>query len=302
MRIVLFGDIHLFALKLWPWHLLSKRVLGQTNLWLNRRKRFKRELVRMMTQRIDELAPDFILSPGDLTTTATHAEFRRARHELADTFARFPAFVTAGNHDRYTYASARHRRFEQYFSEHTARQWPHHQHLGDNVELIALDSARPNRLFDRGRIGQSQRDALKRLLHEAPVDKQLIVLCHYTIGTPAGVHEPKRHTLIDEGELIDVLAGADRPMFYVHGHVHKPWCYRHPTAPRVMVINAGSPTHIDRHFPNGQGLWTIESADNQPAVMWHEMVEDHRWEARPIDLPTEPGDAVRIEVSGQAGA
>jgi len=123
-----------------------------------------------------------------------------------------------------------------------------------------------------------------------------------TIGTPAGVHEPKRHTLIDEGELIDVLAGADRPMFYVHGHVHKPWCYRHPTAPRVMVINAGSPTHIDRHFPNGQGIWTIESADNHPAVMWHEMVEDHRWEARPIDLPTEPGDAVRIEVSGQAGA
>jgi len=299
MRIALFGDIHLYSLTIKPWHLLSKRVLGQTNLWLNRRKRFSRGLVRSVVERIDAMQPEFILSPGDLTTTATHGEFRMARRELADLLARYPAFITPGNHDRYTFAAARHRRFEQYFGDHAARQWPAHRQLGETVDLIAIDTARPNRLLDKGRVGQSQRDALGRLIADVPADRQLIVMGHYTIGTPPGFKaEPRRHALIDEAELIDVLARADRPMLYIHGHVHKPWVWRHPTATNVTVINAGSPTHIDSRYPNGQGIWQIESSEVGLALTRFAPTGNGDWAAHPAPWPTEPGKTASLPDSG----
>jgi len=296
-RIALFGDIHLYSLRLWPWHLLSKRVLGQTNLWLNRRKRFSRQLVRQVTERIDSIAPDAVLCPGDLTTTATHTEFRMARHELADTFARFPTFVTPGNHDRYTFSAARHRRFEQYFDEQSARQWPVHRPLGEKVDLVAIDTARPNRIFDKGRLGQSQREAMKQLIDGIPDDHHLLVMGHYTIGTPPGFKPEKRHhALIDEAELIDALAAAERPMFYLHGHVHKPWCWRHPLATNVTVVNAGSPTHVDHHFPRGQGIWQIELGDSV-SLTWHTLTAEDQWTALPIALPIQPGKTTPVMLS-----
>lgn len=277
--------------------MLSKRVLGQTNLWLNRRKRFSRQLVQQVTERIESIAPDRVLCPGDLTTTATHAEFRMVRHELADTFARFPTFITPGNHDRYTFAAARHRRFEQYFADQSARQWPVHRSLSDTVDLIAIDTARPNRLFDKGRVGQSQREAMKRLIDEVPDDHHLIVMGHYTIGTPPGFKPEKRHhALIDEAELVEALAAAARPMFYLHGHVHKPWCWRHPVANNVTVINAGSPTHVDRHYPQGQGIWLIEFGKTV-SVTWHALTAVEQWTAQPIVLPTKPGETTPVTLT-----
>ena len=107
MRIVLFGDIHLYRLWLAPWHLLSKRVLGQGNLVLNRRRKFDHSLLPGLIEQAVAIKPDLCLLSGDLTTTALVGEFEDAAAALKPLTDRVQTIAVPGNHDRYTYTSAR---------------------------------------------------------------------------------------------------------------------------------------------------------------------------------------------------
>lgn len=78
MRLLLLGDLHFFQLGVWPYQLLSKRLLGQTNLWFNRRRHFRLSLWPAIRDRVRALAPDGLLCSGDFTTTALPGEFRQA--------------------------------------------------------------------------------------------------------------------------------------------------------------------------------------------------------------------------------
>ncbi len=299
MRLVLMGDVHLYRLRLWPWHLLSKRILGQVNLWVNRRHRFDRQLVERVIERVEALEPGALLCPGDLTTTALHSEFRVARRVLGDLFDRFPTFVVPGNHDRYTFTATRARRFERYFGDWSAERWPHHARFGGAVHVIGLDATRPNPLFDPGLVGEAQRRRLGELLSQTPPGEHVIVMNHYTLGTPPGQHEAAHHALIDESALRAVLRDAGRPIVYVHGHVHRPWCWRPAEAPNVVVINAGSPTHVDAAYPRGQGLWQLDpaaSADEPWSLHRHELDERMQWQSHHVPWPTQPGDSVGMGV------
>ena len=76
MRIALIGDLHTYALAVWPWELLGKPLAGQLNLWLNRRTKFDRSLIAPTIGRVMECKPDLALLSGDLTTTSRPSEFR----------------------------------------------------------------------------------------------------------------------------------------------------------------------------------------------------------------------------------
>lgn len=295
MRIVLFGDIHLYDLKLMPWHLLSKRILGQTNLWINRRGRFDPALVEAMVEQIIDIDPQQIICPGDLTTTATHAEFRMARRALGDLFHRYPVFIVPGNHDRYTFKASRARRFEQYFGEYSPDHYPHLRTLADGLHLIAIDACRPNLLLDRGKVGRPQLADVKQMLQAIPAGEHVIVVCHYTPGVPPQRHEGRSHNLVDQDELVRTLAEADRDILYVHGHVHRPWCWRLDEAPKVVAINAGSPTHTGRTMPHGQGFWQLDFDSTQPQpwrLTHHRMHFPGQWHTTPIALPSVGGRGI----------
>jgi len=302
MRIVLLGDVHLYRLAVAPWHLLSKRVLGQVNLWVNRRNRFDTALVERIIARIETLEPDVLLCPGDLTTTALHSEFRLARRWFGDLFSRFPTLVIPGNHDRYTFTVARTRRFERYFGEWSPDQYPHHTTFDGQLHVIALDATQPNLLLDPGRIGEAQRTALAHQLAALPDGGRAIVMCHYTLGAPPNDRgEPRHHALVDESELRHVLRAANRTITFVHGHVHRPWCWRPTDAPNVVAINTGSPTHIGHAYPRGQGIWTLDTADQtaDPDQPWrarrHVLDASGEWGAVTVDWPTEAGAAATIQ-------
>jgi len=291
MKLAIFGDVHLYSLALKPWDLLSKRALGQANLWLNRRTHFDPDLLEGLVGRIEAVEPDLLLGAGDLTTTALSSEFAMARARLGPLFERFPSLIIPGNHDRYTFRAARHHRFEQWFEPWCPSGYPYHFDAG-GLHVVALDATRPNRLFDRGEIGDRQMRVLAGLLRHIPAGEGVMVLCHYTLGPPpGGGDESTLHRLIDEAQLLDTLKLADRPAVYVHGHVHRPWLFRPEAAPNVLSLNAGSPTHVSSGAPRGQGFWELDwpTGSATPARLTRHVPEgEDRWRVRKVDPPAAP--------------
>lgn len=262
MRIVHIGDIHVYQRLPAPHHLLGKRLLGQLNLWLRRMHHFNLKLLPELVDRVHREKPDLILFSGDLTTTALNAEFEQAHKALRPLMEDYTCLIVPGNHDRYTFTAARTRRLEHHFPVYTPGRYPYHHPLGEKLHLIALDPTRANILTARGRLGEPQLQKLKTILAEIEPDARLIVLCHYTIGTPPGTPTEKpHHAMTDASALVDLLRG-ERPTLYLHGHVHRPWQFLVPGAQNITAINAGAPLMCTPHHPRGQGFAVVEIADD----------------------------------------
>ncbi len=307
MRIIFFGDVHVYRLGVWPWQLLCKRFLGQMNLWFNRRSRLNYEVLGKTGERIGEVGCDLLLSGGDFTTTALHGEFELARKSLGELLDRFDTYVVPGNHDRYTFASEREKRFEKYMGKWCADVYPYHRVIGDRVHLIGIDGSRANVISDRGEIGVGQLIKLRELLAGFGEGDRVIVVCHYGIGVPRGYkEEKKRHRLIDEGEWREVLGGCGREVLYLHGHVHEPWCWRVEGAGNVVAVNCGAVMMKKDGYRRGQGFWEIRvddvgesEAGDGVDVGWFELVHhvmDGNWNWREIcvAVPDKEGEAAEV--------
>lgn len=296
MRFVLLGDMHVFRLYVQPWQLLSKRLLGQTNLWLNRRLRFRMSLFDVLVQHAVGLDPDMLLGSGDVTTTSLPSEFIRVRHILEPLTARCPAMIVPGNHDRYTDAAMRRRTFERVLRDSTAAAWPHHRQLGQKLHLIALDIAAPTWLFAGATMDQPQLDAVRHVLSGIEADAKVIVICHYPLQTPPD-HLPERpsHAFHNAHELTQLFADSPQQFLYLHGHVHEPWCFQLEQAPNVVALNAGAPVMIGRTWPMGQGLWEIASTEAGWDLTHHARDAEGTWHATHVATPDEPGQIALVE-------
>ena len=277
MRIVVLGDLHFYQLAVWPWQLFSKRLLGQANLLLRRRRRFKPALWPKVRDQVITRAPDALLCSGDFTTTSLPGEFRTARTAWADLVDKvkpgFGSFVVPGNHDRYTYSSERNRVFEGAFGEWTSQTWPARWMLGDQTQVIGLDPTRPNPINASGEIGDAQLSKLRDCLNEIPENHRILVLCHYPIGTPEELpDEAPSHGLQDTQKLIDALAESERAITYIHGHIHWPWKWVPPSAPNVTALNAGAPMLISSQYPQGQGFLEIEIPEDGGEIRFSRQV------------------------------
>lgn len=282
MRIVLFGDIHVFRLLIAPWHLASKRLLGQSNLLLNRRKRFDHAQLPRLIDQAMALEPELCLLSGDLTTTALPAEFALVKRYLMPLSDRVPTVGVPGNHDRYTYASSRRKRIDRLLPEMIPRSFPHTRPLTDSWDLLALDAAAPHPYNARGRLGQVQLQAAERYIETRQADRGLVVLCHYPCALPGYIHEHASHALQERDALRGALERCAARVVYLHGHIHQPWHHEPGDGSGVpfTCIDAGAPCMIGRDEPLGQGFYHI-------------------------DLPDDPADPIRVEhhtlASSEAG-
>ncbi len=265
MRIALVGDLHDYALGIWPWELLGKTIAGQTNLWLNRRKKFDRGQIQPTIDRVIACKPDLALFSGDLTTTARPREFRSIAASLAPLLDACDSVIVAGNHDRYTFTAQRTRRIERCLAGCVPETYPYARPLIGGWRLIAVDSAVP-RLFDsRGRIGNRQMQHVQSMLSSVRDDEGVLMLVHYPVGKPPSLPRSKAgHRLLDEDAWRDTLGRCRGRVIIVHGHVHCPWLWpmdmRTPGSPnaRILDVNAGSPTMVSKAWPRGQGFWMLE--------------------------------------------
>jgi len=279
MRIVVLGDLHFYQLAVWPWQLFSKRLLGQSNLWLNRRRHFKPALWPALRDQVLVRAPDALLCSGDFTTTALPGEFQTARTAWAELVEKLDsslgAFVVPGNHDRYTYTSSRNRLFEEAFGQWTSQEWPARWMLGNHTHLIGLDPTRPNPLNASGELGDAQLSDLETCLKEIPKGHRILILCHYPIGTPEELpDEAPAHGLQDTDALLKVLAESGREITYIHGHIHWPWKWTPLTALNVTALNAGAPMLTSSRYPQGQGFLEIELPESTEEIVCRRQVLD----------------------------
>lgn len=261
MRIALLGDIHAYRLLLYPWQMLSKRVLGQTNLWLRRRHRFDLSLLPGIIDRIRDLQPDLLLLSGDLSTTALAGEFADVVAALRPLDGRVPMLAVPGNHDRYTFASKWGGAMEKAIGPLMPASFPHVRMLNDRWRVLAMDSGVPRFLTSRGRVGREQLAAAEAALAQVPADQGVIVLCHYALGKPAPMKPMSwEHKLADEAAMLRLLESCPGKVIYLHGHVHYPWLWRR--SDRLTDINAGAPCMRTSEHPRGQGFWQIDLDDD----------------------------------------
>ena len=263
MRLVLIGDIHARRLLVPPWRLLGKRLLGQTNLWLRRRHQFDLSLLAPTLRRAVRTRPDLMLFSGDLTSTALEAEFEDVKAILTSLEDRPATLIVPGNHDRYTFAAARHRVIERAFPRDVPDCFPDVRSLNNAWRLLALDASVPRLLSSRGLVGASQQQEAATLVRSLSAEHGLVVLCHYPITVPDGIRSRWQHRLAEADALCDLMASSRARVIWLHGHVHMPWHFR-PPDPRlahVVSVNAGSPTLSRGGSGRGHGFWQIDLPD-----------------------------------------
>lgn len=288
MRIALIGDIHAFSLKVKARRLFNRRILAQSNLWLNRRHRFNHGLLEPLFDRVRSLCPDLVLCSGDITTTSLEDEFLDVMRYFKPLAKEIPMVVVPGNHDRYTFKSRRKKRMEELLEGLMPRDFPHVQTLTDRWKLIALDSGIPNILMSRGALGHDQFAALAGQLAGLTERDGVVVLCHYPAEQPPGVPSSWAHNLAEAAAMQQLLAECPAKVVYMHGHIHQPWYWvaavrnggvtrtdQPPSSaqgrPTLAYLNAGSPCMTSTTYPAGQGFWEVELPENpaDDVQLWH---------------------------------
>ncbi len=255
MRIVHLTDLH-YVEPVSPARLLSKRVLGWTNLVLRRRGVFGGAAREQVVGDALAREPDLVVVSGDLTTLALPAEFATARAALEPILEAVPTVVLAGNHDRYTRGATRDRRVEATFGawmrggrwDDRRRAWrgggerpPFRYDLGP-LTVLALDTARPHPL-SRGRLGAGQRARLEQALDDCHGQGRAVLLAlHYPLLTDSGApYRHPGHGLAGVEALLETLRRRP-PLAVLHGHDHHHRLNRLAAAGghEIPVVNGGS--------------------------------------------------------------
>ena len=300
MKLAIIGDLHLFTLRIHPRRLLSRRVMAQSNLWLNRRHRFNHALLPELADRVRHVAPEMLLLSGDVTTSSLESEFEdfmafaRPLVGQGTDEAGIPGVLVPGNHDRYTFKSRRVKRIEDLLESVMPARFPDLRDLSPGWQLLALDSAIPNKVFSRGALGSDQLAEAEQAIRSVPAGQGLVVLCHYPCTLPPRVPSAWSHDLKEDARLRAALQACPGRVVYVHGHIHKPWHVLPEVVddadapvpvtrarsgltgrgrrggklkPAFECINAGSPCMTSEKYPLGQGFWEIELPEDPLAPL-----------------------------------
>lgn len=280
MRIVQISDLHFWHVTLNPVKLAGKRLLGMTNLILNRAWKYRMSTMPTIVARIREIAPDHLLVTGDLTTTALEQEFAAVSSALA-TLGATPGStsVIPGNHDRYTRRAAREHLFERHFAALApSAGYPWLKWLDDGTALLGLDPTHPNVFSAEGTIAPSQLDKAQKLIDGFGSRlARLVVACHYPVAVPPGIVEARGHGLRGAEDLRRFLRGLG-PNLYCCGHIHATWCFTPTTLPRTLCLNPGAALKRNRRSGTRATLLEIE-LDGRSLSVRHHRLRREKWEA-----------------------
>lgn len=237
MRVAHLTDLHVERVPRLS-ELANKRLAGAVNLYLlGRRGHFSRASQEAAVAAVLDAGVDAVLCTGDLTATATEAEFVAAEALLRPIVDRLPFVVLPGNHDRYTGESLG--RFERHFGRWAGGGGaPWRRRLGP-VEIIGVDVSRSH-LLSSGLAPQAQLDALDAALAED--GPPALVLLHYPLrdrrGQPYG---PSTRNLTNAAAVEAVLTRHPRVAAVLHGHEHHGYRTVIPGGPRpIPSYNPGA--------------------------------------------------------------
>lgn len=237
MRIAHITDLHVLRTPKVA-ELLNKRLAGAVNLYLlGRSHHFTEASARGLVDAVGGLAPDLVLCTGDLTATATEAEFVAARELLRPLIDAFPVRLIPGNHDVYTAESVG--RFARHFGDVAfGGRFPAVEHF-DGLDVVAFDVCQPG-WMSNGIVTHDALASLDGLLGQGTAPA--VLMLHYPLrdrrGQPYG---PASRNLHEARELEALLARHPRVAAVLHGHEHHGYRTEIPLGERsIPSLNPGA--------------------------------------------------------------
>ena len=259
MRILHCSDPHFdLSLRSIPWKkLFGKRAIGVLNLLGGRGKYFDEaeEKIAALKRFKDSNSIDLILCTGDLTALGLTSELENAAEIIAP-LAETPKqlIVIPGNHDVYSMDVILGDHFHYYFGQYMHSDWPQYavdrawpivRLFGEELAVIALNSAKPNPLPWRsdGYISISQLEVLERITQDHRIkERYIFVMTHYAARRANGTADTPNHGLRNADQFLHACRFIKKGAI-LNGHIHR--CYRTPLRKEGLNIDefcAGSVT------------------------------------------------------------
>jgi 3',5'-cyclic AMP phosphodiesterase CpdA len=246
--------------------LAGKRLLGYLNWTRNRHKFHRRDVLDTLVTDLQRQMPDHIAVTGDFVNLALEAEFPPALTWLKSVGAPDRVTVIPGNHDAYVRATQP--RFAATFGDYLrgdeapqdnapqSETFPFLRRRGP-LALIGVSSSVPTPpLMATGWLGQSQLDALDRLLAQLSTEQAFrVLLIHHPLRSKSRAKRltdsPQLRALLKQHGVELILHG--------HDHIHSTMWFDGPNGsiPAIGVPSASSIAH--GHYPAAAyNLFSIE--------------------------------------------
>lgn len=202
------------------------------------------EIVRRVTEKINELEPHVVVVSGDLTQRARSSEFAEAKQFLDQLPS--PQIVVPGNHDvpLYNVFDRFVRPLDKFKKYITNDLTP--SYLDDEVAVIGISTAR-SMTIKGGRINDEQIRRIRAQMCPLADDMLKIVVTHHPFDLPAGFDEDDIVGRAQKAMPRLSECGAD---VFLAGHLHISHVvdtairYRLENGRSALVIQAGTATSV----------------------------------------------------------
>lgn len=283
LRIAHLSDLH-FAKPSWnPEQLLSKRWLGNLNVWLSRKHSFDPAQLTTLIPLFHQKKITTILISGDLSSTSHPDEFALAQDFIRSLSEEgFSVFTVPGNHDQYTKSAYKKGLFYDFFpacyEEKSEWSLKEHRisckHLEQDWWLIGMDTAHATSLLSStGNFSEEIERELQKVLLTLPSSCKVILMNHFSLFS-----EPSfRKNLIRKEALRSLLQRNPCVKIFLHGHTH-----RHSTSDLrashlPLILDSGSTAKVQG------GSWNFIEITDQDCI-----IESFKRNDSPFDVLWEP--------------
>ena len=239
LRIAHISDPHFSHISYDLKQFLTKRWLGNTNLFLFRSKAYQTKHLNHIPELLEKLKVDAVFITGDFSTTSYDKEFTKAQAFVAEFQKRnLPVYCLPGNHDCYTKEAEASRIFYRYFPSEGLENHRVEKHkLGNGWWWIGLDCAVATSLIQsHGHFFQQTEEALEKALQQIPSGEQVIMGNHFPLF---GAGRP-RHDLARGDQLKKIIKRYPQIKLYLHGHDHTRYIIEKREEKIPLVLNSGS--------------------------------------------------------------
>lgn len=194
--------------------------------------RFDTDLIERAIGEINDLEPDLVVVPGDLTTEGYLNEYLEAKNYL-DRIACENLIVIAGNHDC---RNVGYLHFEAIFGRryHEAEYpfgIPDDGQTQEHIKVVAADSNKPD--LNDGELGRDKYGWIAREFSD-PEPFKLFILHHHLVGIPETGRE--RNILLDSGDVLEALCASGVDLVLA-GHRHVPYAW---DLNGMLVVTSGT--------------------------------------------------------------
>jgi 3',5'-cyclic AMP phosphodiesterase CpdA len=261
LKIAQISDLHFSKISLHPKDLFSKSLIGNINLFFSRKKKYKQDHLSNLSHLFKKLDVDYVMIAGDISSTASDAEFKLAKHFFNSFKTKdLKLLFIPGNHDSYTKKAYKKKLFYKHFENHLKYDEPSYKdkpfslkkngidiyQLTNKWWYIGLDTSVSTSLFSsRGLFSNELKTNLEKALSKIDKDDNIIIVNHFPFTDKINF----RKKLKNGSFLKDILKNNKNIKLFLHGHTHQQNISITDDFP--TVLDSGSLAHIEK------GSWNL---------------------------------------------